>query len=577
MWILILSFFAWVLTVLAPCVLPLLPVILGASIDDNRNKLRPYIIILSLSVSIILFSLLLKATTIFIGFDTAILTTFSGLIIIFFWIITIFPNLWKNFSNKIWFSNKSNQNLWKISQKKWIFWDILIWFALWPVFSSCSPTYAIILAVILPVSLLFWLINLFAYVLWLSVVLLLIALLWQKFSKRLAYVSNPKSLFKKLLWIMFLVIWLAILTGFDKKVETYLIWKGFTWYSNLEQDFLDNLNEDIENLDTNNEVMNDTDVKNNEYETAYFAWWCFWCLENIMESQDWVIEAVSWYSWWKEDNPNYKLISSWKTLYREAVKVVYNPREITYKELLDLYWRQIDPTDEGWQFADRWYQYTTSIFYNDEQEKIIAEESKKVLSESWKFDKQIVTQIEKYSNFFKAEEYHQDYAMKQSKSYKRYKIGSGREDYLNETWWTSDEDLRSRLTEIQYEVTQNNWTEKPFKNEYWDNKEDWIYVDLIDWKPLFSSLDQYDSGTGWPSFTKPIEDSFIKKVEDRKFFRTRTEVKWNSSDSHLWHVFDDGPSDKWWLRYCLNSASLKFIALSELEEAWYSEYKELFN
>ncbi len=576
MWILLLSFFAWVLTVLAPCILPLLPVILWASIDDNRNKLRPYIIIISLSFSIIVFSLLLKTTTIFIWFNKSILTTFSGLIIIFFWIITLFPNLWKNFSNKIWFSNKSNQNLGKISQKKWIIWDILIWFALWPVFSSCSPTYAIILAVILPISVVFWLVNLFAYVFWLASILLLISILWQRFSKKLIWISKPKSVFKKILWIMFLIIWLTILTSFDKKIETYLIWKWFTGYSNLEQDFLDNFNKDIENLNFNYKIMNDKEIKDNGYSIAYFAWWCFWCLENVMEAQEWVIEAISWYSWWEENNPDYKLVSSWKTWYRETVKVIYDSNKISYSDLVYLFWKQIDPADDKWQFADRWFQYTTAIFYNNQNEKNIAENSKETLLKSWYFKKNIVTKIEKYNNFFKAEEYHQDYAKKQSKNYKKYRKGSGRKDYLNKIWKIKSKDLKVKLTALQYKVTQNNWTEKPFDNKYWDNKEIWIYVDIIDGTPLFSSLDKYVSWTGWPSFTKPIDELLIKKKEDKKFFITRVEVKWFNSDSHLWHVFNDWPRDKWWLRYCLNSASLKFISFSDLEKEWYWEYKKIF-
>lgn len=242
MTLLIISFLAWALTILAPCVLPLLPVILGASATDSSDKYRPYIIIASLWISIIVFSLLLKATTIFIGVDPIVWKLFSWVILISFWIITIFPNLWKNISTKLWFSDKSNQNLWKSAGKKWVMWSVMVWLSLWPVFSSCSPTYAIILAVILPVSFLTGLLNLFAYVLWLWVVLLLIALLGQKFISKAKWASSPNWIFKKVLWILFLIIWLAIITWYDKVVETAVLDSWYFDVTQIEQKILDNAN-----------------------------------------------------------------------------------------------------------------------------------------------------------------------------------------------------------------------------------------------------------------------------------------------------------------------------------------------
>lgn len=238
MTLLIVSFFAWILTVLAPCVLPILPIILGAWIDNN-HKSRPYIIILSLSISIIIFSLLLKATTIFIWVDIKYLTILSWWIIFIFWIFTLFPDLWKNFSTRIWFTWKSNEKLWKHWQKKWIIWSILIWFSLWPVFSSCSPTYAVILAVILPVSFLTWLLNLFAYSLWLAFVLLLIVFLEQKIVKKLKFVSDPKWWFKKVLGVLFILVWLAIIFWIDKKIETSILKSWYFWALDFEQSILD--------------------------------------------------------------------------------------------------------------------------------------------------------------------------------------------------------------------------------------------------------------------------------------------------------------------------------------------------
>jgi len=240
MTLLIISFLAWILTILAPCVLPLLPVILWASATDTKNKKKPYIIILSLSISIIIFSLLLKASTLLIWVDPIVWKLFSWIILIWFWIITIFPHLWEKISTKMGFGNKSNKNLSKSSTKKWLLWSIMVGLSLWPVFSSCSPTYAIILAVILPVSFLTGLLNLFAYVLWLWITLLLIVLLWQKFISKAKWASSPNWIFKKILWVLFLVIWIAIILGYDKKIETAVLNSWYFDVTSIEQQILDN-------------------------------------------------------------------------------------------------------------------------------------------------------------------------------------------------------------------------------------------------------------------------------------------------------------------------------------------------
>ncbi len=240
MLLILVSFMAWVLTILAPCVLPLLPIILWSSIEDSEDKSRPYIIIASLSLSIIIFSLLLKATTLFIWVDPIIWKLFSWVILILFWIITIFPNLWKDITTKFWFSDKSNNNLQESSNKKWLLWSILVWFSLWPVFSSCSPTYAVILAVILPLSFFAWIINLLAYVLWLAIMLLLISLLWQKIVRKMKWVSSSNWIFKKVLWIIFLIVWISIIMGYDKILEAKIL---ESWYfqslGNIESKILD--------------------------------------------------------------------------------------------------------------------------------------------------------------------------------------------------------------------------------------------------------------------------------------------------------------------------------------------------
>jgi len=318
---------------------------------------------------------------------------------------------------------------------------------------------------------------------------------------------------------------------------------------------------------------------------AVFAGGCFWCLEPPFESLSAVSEVVSGYTGGDVDDPTYQQVSSGTTGHYEAVRVVYDDERISYEELLNIFWRNIDPTDKYGQFFDQGSQYHTAIFYSNDEERRLAEASKSNLNASGKFSQPIVTEVLPAAEFYDAEEYHQDYYLKQPERYNSYSVGSGRKGFLADTWeneeWAMYEkparrELKDQLTDLQYDVTQKEATERPFSNEYWDNHEKGIYVDVVSGEPLFSSTDKYDSGCGWPSFTKPIDSSFIINKTDRSLFSVRTEVRSKYGDSHLGHVFNDGPVDEGGLRYCINSASMRFIPQSGMAEEGYEEYLSLF-
>ncbi len=336
----------------------------------------------------------------------------------------------------------------------------------------------------------------------------------------------------------------------------------------------------------------DKDEAMKKTEKIILAGGCFWCTESVFNGVNGVLDAVAGYTGGQKKNPTYEEVSTGKTGHYEAVEVTFDPEQISLEDVLNVYWRDIDPTDEKGQFADQGSQYRTAIFYFDEEQKITAEESRDKLDKSGLFKKPVVTQILKAGVFYPAEEYHQDYSLKEPGDYKKYRAGSGREKFLEKTWNNapnlcplprkvslkkySESDLQKKLTPIQFAVTQENSTEPAFRNKYWNNHRDGIYVDVVSGEPLFSSLDKYDSGTGWPSFSKPLEPANVIEKDDDSHGMFRTEVRSKEADSHLGHVFDGERSSPTGQRYCMNSAALRFIPKEDLVKEGYGQYVPLF-
>lgn len=306
---------------------------------------------------------------------------------------------------------------------------------------------------------------------------------------------------------------------------------------------------------------------------ATFAGGCFWCMVKPFTAYEGVFEVLSGYTGGFKENPTYNEVCSGETGHYEAIEISFEDELISYRDLLNIYWKQIDPYDAGGQFADRGTQYKSAIFYHDEEQKKEAVESKEELEKI--SGKKVFTEIIEAGTFYPAEDYHQYYYRKNKNHYNVYYRDSGRYNFLKANWDRNNfnrDELKEILSDIQFEVTQNDMTEVPFENEYYDVFEDGIYVDVVDGTPLFSSRDKFNSECGWPAFGRPIKDTNLYTRSDYSFGRLRTEVRSINANSHLGHVFTDGPERFDGVRYCINSASLKFIPYDKMEEYGYGKY-----
>lgn len=307
----------------------------------------------------------------------------------------------------------------------------------------------------------------------------------------------------------------------------------------------------------------------------YLAGGCFWGTEKYLQGVNGILETEVGYANGNTENPTYEEVCHYNTGHAEAVKVVYENTVIGLPFLLELYYDVINPVSINKQGNDIGSQYRTGIYFvQDEDEAIIRESIDKL---QLKYEQKIAIEVKRLENYYRAEDYHQKYLDKNPQGYchigvDKFEKAKKAVDTSKKYTKKSGQELRESLTELQFEVTQNSATEQPFHNEYFDEFREGIYVDITTGEPLFLSDDKFESGCGWPSFSRPIDASLIKDVMDTSLGRIRTEVRSKTGDAHLGHVFEDGPTELGGLRYCINSASLRFIPKESMEQEGYGEY-----
>lgn len=328
-------------------------------------------------------------------------------------------------------------------------------------------------------------------------------------------------------------------------------------------------------LTTNKHTMNN----NNENQEIYFAGGCFWGTEHFFKQVRGVVATEVGYANGHTQNPTYEEVYTDKTGFTETVKVVYDPSQVSLELLLDLFFKTIDPTSLNQQGNDIGTRYRTGIYHTRAEDKAIINNALHNLS--LKYAQPLAIENLPLQNFYDAENYHQDYLDKNPSGYchinpQLFEMAKNANPIkTNQYAKKSDADLKKKLTPLQYEVTQNSATERPFDNEYWNEFREGIYVDITTGEPLFISTDKFESGCGWPSFSKPIDKNLIDEKADHSHGMIRTEVRSKTGNAHLGHVFDDGPANKGGLRYCINSASLKFIPKEEMKQQGYEAYLKL--
>lgn len=304
----------------------------------------------------------------------------------------------------------------------------------------------------------------------------------------------------------------------------------------------------------------------------YLAGGCFWGTEKYISLIPGVISTEVGYANGKTRNPTYEEVCRENTGHAETVQVEYDPDQLSLTFLLELFFDVIDPTSLNRQGGDVGEQYRTGIYYVDPADEEIIRGTVVLLGES--LDKPVMIEVKPLLNYYSAETYHQQYLNKNSDGYCHIGLDKFEKvrtviDQKTKYRKQSKKELRSKLTDMQFEVTQNGATEPPFQNEYASTFKPGIYVDITSGEPLFVSTDKFESGCGWPSFSRPISANMIAELPDNSYGRTRVEVRSSGSDAHLGHVFTDGPQELGGLRYCINSAALRFIPKDTMEEEGY--------